>query len=197
MQPASKPHLFPIPETPPTSLSHSHLYNCSIRSESVHNGDAQRDLLPRVSATVQSLERIFLEGGLISDTADILHLQDFERDLKALVQETLWFLSMQRISSEHEQELTEAIKNVEKAMKKIMTSSNISSSSVSIQSQAHHMFRRGSDTLLLTRPHQSIMTHSPVLPPHRERSAQLVPDDTIQAATVAKRLGKGGLYIKQ
>lgn len=66
------------------------------------------DLIPYVSSVTQSLDRIFLEGGLISDTADVLHLQDFEHDLKALVQETLWFLSMQRISPEHEPQVREA-----------------------------------------------------------------------------------------
>ncbi len=97
----------------------------SIKAESAVNGDVLRDLVPYVSSTTQSLDRIFLEGGLVSDTADVLHLQDFERDLKALIQETLWFLSMQRISPEHEPQLREAINNVEGHMRRLL-STNLS-----------------------------------------------------------------------
>lgn len=92
------------------------------------NADVRRDLLPYVSSAKQTLDRIFLEGGLISDTADMLHLQDFERDLKALLQETMWFLSMQRISVEHEPQLKEAVQNVECHMRMLL-SSNMSTAS--------------------------------------------------------------------
>lgn len=86
-----------------------------------------RDLIPYVSSATQSLERIFLEGGLISDSADVIHLQDFERNLKALVQEVLWFLNMNRISSEHEAQIREAVQNVEMYMKRLL-SSNLATS---------------------------------------------------------------------
>lgn len=78
--------------------------------------------MPYVSSALQSLERIFQEGGLISDSADILHLEDFERDLKALIQEVHWFLSMQRISSENETPLREAKQVVETHMRKLLSS---------------------------------------------------------------------------
>ena len=101
------------------------------------NADVLRDLVPFVSSANQSLDRIFLEGGLISDSADVLHLQDFERDLKALLQETLWFLSMQRISAEHEQQLREAVRNVESHMRRLL-STNLSAC-VSCGSRDCHM----------------------------------------------------------
>lgn len=85
------------------------------------NGDVLRDLVPYMASTMQSLERVFLEGGLISDTADVLHLQDFERDLRALLQETLWFLGMQRVSSEHETHLQEAVQAVEDHMRRLLS----------------------------------------------------------------------------
>ena len=61
-----------------------------------------------------------------------------------------------------------------------------------LQSQAHHGFRRASDSLIAVRPPQKFVKHSPMLPAHRERAAQLVPDTTISAANIAKKIGKGG-----
>ena len=52
------------------------------------------------------------------------------------------------------------------------------------------MFRRGSDTLLLTHSTHHQQQSSPNLA-HRDRSAQLVPDDTMQAMTIVRRIGKG------
>ena len=106
-----------------TACSNLLSYNyCSVKAESTINGDVLRDLMPYVSSALQSLERIFQEGGLISDSADILHLEDFERDLKALIQEVHWFLSMQRISSENETPLREAKQVVETHMRKLLSS---------------------------------------------------------------------------
>ena len=61
----------------------------------------------------------------------------------------------------------------------------------SLQSQAHHGFRRASDSLIAVRPPQKFVKHSPMLAAHRERAAQLVPDTTISAANIAKKIGKG------
>ena len=60
-----------------------------------------------------------------------------------------------------------------------------------LQSQAQYGFRRASDTLLMVRPAQKGGKHSPSLTPHRERATLLVPDATMQAASVAKAIGKG------
>ena len=57
----------------------------------------------------------------MSQTADIEHLQDFEKDIKALLQETLWFLNMHRVSSENEQSLREAVNTVESRMRRVLT----------------------------------------------------------------------------
>lgn len=89
------------------------------------NPDILRDLVPYVTSASHSLDRIFLGGGLVSDTADVFHLQDFERDLKALIQETLWFLNMHRISDEREGPLREAVKTVEGHMRRLL-STNLS-----------------------------------------------------------------------
>ena len=35
---------------------------------------------------------------IIYQTADIEHLQDVERTVKALIQETLWFLNMEKVN---------------------------------------------------------------------------------------------------
>ena len=109
----------------PHTLTPCTFFLCSIKAESAVNGEVLRDLIPYVSSATQSLERIFLEGGLISDTADVLHLQDFERDLKALIQEVLWFLNMHHITSEHEAQIKEAVQTVEGYMRRLL-SSNLS-----------------------------------------------------------------------
>ncbi len=54
-----------------------------------------------------------------------------------------------------------------------------------LQSMAHHSFRRASDTLLM-----NVNQESSGRFPHRQRS-QLIPDVTVQAATIAKKIGKG------
>ena len=64
----------------------------------------------------------------------MLHLQDFEHNLKALVQETLWFLSMQRISAENEAQMKEAVKSVETHMRRLLSNNmagSLSSSNLS------------------------------------------------------------------
>ena len=59
-----------------------------------------------------------------------------------------------------------------------------------LQSMAHHNFRRASDTLLLKTNQDEAVGRNP----HRQRS-QLIPDVTIQAATIAKKIGKGELEL--
>lgn len=54
---------------------------------------------------------------------------------------------------------------------------------------AHHRFRRASDTLLL-----KVTQDNSGRSPHRKRS-QLIPDVTVQAATIAKKIGKGELLL--
>ena len=55
-----------------------------------------------------------------AQTADVEHLQDFERDVKALLQETLWFLSVRRVSSEREQQMKEHSHATEIQMKVLL-----------------------------------------------------------------------------
>ena len=59
------------------------------------------------------------------------------------------------------------------------------------QSQAHHGFRRASDTLIMSKPAQPLVKYSPTLTPHRERSLQVIPDATMEGASIAKKIGKG------
>ena len=62
---------------------------------------------------------------------------------------------------------------------------------LTLQSQAHHGFRRASDTLIMSKPVQPLVKYSPTLTPHRERSVQVIPDATMEGATIAKKIGKG------
>ena len=57
----------------------------------------------------------------MSQTADVEHLQDFEKDVKALIQETLWFLNMHKVSSENERSVREAVNTVESRMRRVLT----------------------------------------------------------------------------
>ena len=97
---------------------------CSISSESLANTAASTDLLPYVSNVSTSLKRVF-QDGQVSDTANITHLQDFEQDTKALIQETLWFLNMQKVSLTYEVEMRQHVHEVEAKMRKIV-STNLS-----------------------------------------------------------------------
>ena len=66
-----------------------------------------------------SLKRIFQDNQL-SETANVTHLQDFEEDVKALVQESLWFLNMHKISRSCEDEMRSIVQNVESQMRRII-----------------------------------------------------------------------------
>ena len=61
------------------------------------------------------------KDNVVSQTADVEHLQDFEKDVKALLQETLWFLNMHKVSSENEQAIREAVNAVETRMRRVLT----------------------------------------------------------------------------
>ena len=66
-----------------------------------------------------SLKHIFQDNQL-SETANVTHLQDFEEDVKALVQESLWFLNMHKISRSCEDEMRSIVQNVESQMRRII-----------------------------------------------------------------------------
>ena len=78
------------------------------------------DLLPYVSNVATSMKRI-VQDDQFSETVNITHLQDFEQYVKALVQETLWFLNMQKVSSGHEEEMRTIVQDVETQMRKIVS----------------------------------------------------------------------------
>ena len=82
---------------------------------------------------------------------------------------------------------------IDKSIFRIILLPNYSILIFMFQSQAHLKFRRGSDTLLMTsNSSSSSKGNGPsYTPPLRHRAAQLVPDDTTNAAIVARRIGKG------
>ena len=43
----------------------------------------------------------------------------------------------------------------------------------------------------MAKPAQPMVKYSPTLTPHRERSTQMVPDATMEGASIAKKIGKG------
>ena len=45
----------------------------------------------------------------------------------------------------------------------------------------------------MAKPAQPMMKYSPTLTPHRERSTQMVPDATMEGASIAKKIGKGNM----
>ena len=61
-----------------------------------------------------------------TQTADVEHLQDLERAMRAVVQETLWFLSVKKISSERECRMRECVQGVEGQIKKVISAAEIS-----------------------------------------------------------------------
>ena len=97
----------------------NNLQTHSITSESSVNASVNTDLLPYVSNVSISLKRVF-QDNQISETADATHLQDFEEDVKALVQESLWFLNMHKISRGCEEEMRGIVQNVETQMRRII-----------------------------------------------------------------------------
>ena len=60
-----------------------------------------------------------------SQTADMEHLQDFERDVKALLQEALWYLNMKKISPDNEEAMRNCVHGVEAQMRRLI-STNLS-----------------------------------------------------------------------
>ncbi len=65
--------------------------------------------------------RRIIQDDQISYTANVTHLQDFEQDVKALVQETLWFLNMHKVSSDSEEEMRTIVQSVETQMRRIVS----------------------------------------------------------------------------
>lgn len=82
--------------------------------------DIQKHLAPYAVTLVHSKDRVFKESE-VSQTADVEHLQDFEKDVKALLQETHWFLNMHRVSSENEQPIRDTMTTVESRMRRVLT----------------------------------------------------------------------------
>lgn len=94
----------------------------SIRREGASgNADVSRDLVPLVASTSSTLDRVLPEDRisevktlilpylipssclipmshtLMSQTADLQHLEDFKRDLGALIEETLYALDKKKV----------------------------------------------------------------------------------------------------
>ena len=109
----------PFINTPPPT--HTHLaYTRSIKREASVSPDVQKNLAPYAKTLTHSKDRVFKDGD-VSQTADVEHLQDFEKDVKALIQETLWFLNMHKVSSENERSVREAVNAVESKMRRVLT----------------------------------------------------------------------------
>ena len=107
-----------------------------IKKESSVSPDIQKNLVPYAATLTHSKDRVFKENE-VSQTADVEHLQDFEKDVKALLQETLWFLNMHRISAENEQSIRKAVNTVESQMRRVLTIDL--SACVSIKSRCLHL----------------------------------------------------------
>ena len=99
--------------------THTHTHH-SIKREASVSPDIQKNLAPYAATLTHSKDRVFKESD-VSQTADIEHLQDFEKDVKALLQETLWFLNMHKVSSENEKSLREAVNTLESRMRRVLT----------------------------------------------------------------------------
>ena len=56
-----------------------------------------------------------------TQTADMEHLQDFEKDVRALLPEVMWFLNMRTISPRHEEDMRESVHNVEVQMRRLIS----------------------------------------------------------------------------
>ena len=92
----------------------------SIEKEASVNSDVQNNLAPYATTLTHSRDRVFKEDE-VSQTADVEHLQDFEKHVKALLQETHWFLNMHKISSENKRPIREAMNAVETRMRRVLT----------------------------------------------------------------------------
>ena len=101
-----------------TPYTHTHTH--SIKREASISPDVQKNLAPYAKTLTHSKDRVFKDGD-VSQTADVEHLQDFEKDVKALIQETLWFLNMHKVSSENERSVREAVNAVESKMRRVLT----------------------------------------------------------------------------
>ena len=71
---------------------------------------------------LMSISPFFLSAPLSPSpqTADLEHLQDFEHSVKALVQETLWYLNMDKVSVERVEEMREMVRVTESCIKKVI-----------------------------------------------------------------------------
>ena len=56
-----------------------------------------------------------------TQTADMEHLQDFEKDVRALLPEVMWFLNMRTISPSHEEDMRESVHNVEVQLRRLIS----------------------------------------------------------------------------
>ena len=104
----------------PPSLTPILSFTHRLKKEASVSPDIQKNLIPYVATLAHSKDRVFKENE-VSQTADVEHLQDFEKDVKALLQETLWFLNMHKMSTENEQSIREAVIAVETRMRRVLT----------------------------------------------------------------------------
>lgn len=56
-----------------------------------------------------------------TQTADMEHLHDFEKDVKVLLQEVSWFLNMRKISPSHEEDMRDCVHNLEIQMRRLIS----------------------------------------------------------------------------
>ncbi|XP_019863877.1 PREDICTED: diacylglycerol kinase eta-like [Amphimedon queenslandica] len=157
------------------------LIDC-LQAESEHNADFHFDIASHIAAATVCLDRVFPSLDVVSDTADLEHLQDVERTVKSLLQETLWFLNMEKISIEKEEEIRQLVKVVEVQVKRVMIPHPL----------LQRTSRRASDSVLVHRTvHHDPHARSPVLTSHRERSGHLVNAEMISASNrVIENIGK-------
>jgi diacylglycerol kinase (ATP) len=139
------------------------------------NADVSRDLVPLLASTSATLDRVFPGEESVSETADLQHLDDFKREMGALMEETLYALDKKKVSSAQAEKMEECV-HLLKAYVDAISARDTSATGV---------FRRASDSSVGRGQHHS----SP--PAHRERSACMIPDPALTTANVAKRIGKG------
>lgn len=142
-----------------------------IQMESEVNIDVLRGLNPHVTTAIMCLDRVF-PSQRISETADLEHLQDFESSIKSLIQEILWFLDMEKISPEREDEIKSLVNIVEAKVKKVILAQH-STATIAYRGQRHSL-----DSSITTK-NIRLPLNSPNLSSHRERANQLVANDVI------------------
>jgi hypothetical protein len=85
------------------------------------NSDVSRDLVPLLSSTTSTMDRVFPDDQ-ISETADLEHLEDFKREMGALVEETLYTLDKKKISSTRARKMREYVELLKSCVDAISSS---------------------------------------------------------------------------